>query len=55
MATFTLTARGPFSLAASTRFLEGFTPAGYTGAAGAPLDAGLPGRGQLGDGRGAGP
>jgi hypothetical protein len=34
--TFTLAARGPFSLAASTRFLEGFTPAGYTALAGAP-------------------
>ena len=41
MATFTLTARGPFSLAASTRFLEGFTPAGYTGAAG-PLELAFP-------------
>jgi 3-methyladenine DNA glycosylase/8-oxoguanine DNA glycosylase len=40
MVTFTLTARGPFSLAASTRFLEGFTPAGYTGAAD-PVVAGL--------------
>src|ERR1700733_4661064 len=41
MATFTLAARGPFSLAASTRFLEGFTPAGYTGAAG-PLELAFP-------------
>ena len=42
MATFTLTARGPFSLAASTRFLEGFTPAGYTGAADEPLELAFP-------------
>ncbi len=38
MATFTLTARGPFSLAASTRFLEGFTPAGYAAPADQPLE-----------------
>ncbi len=31
METFTLAPRGPFSLAASVRFLEGFTPAAYTG------------------------
>jgi len=30
METFTLVARGPFSLAASIRFLEGFTPASYS-------------------------
>ncbi|WP_200215797.1 DNA-3-methyladenine glycosylase family protein [Micromonospora coerulea] len=30
--TFTLTPRGPFSLAASIRFLEGFAPARYVGA-----------------------
>jgi DNA-3-methyladenine glycosylase II len=29
--TFELTPRGPFSLAESIRFLEGFTPASYTG------------------------
>ena len=29
---FTITPRGPFSLAASIRFLEGFAPAGYAGA-----------------------
>ncbi|MEH0845698.1 hypothetical protein V6U81_25250 [Micromonospora sp. CPCC 205711] len=29
---FTMTPRGPFSLAASIRFLEGFAPAGYPGA-----------------------
>jgi DNA-3-methyladenine glycosylase II len=45
MATFTLTAKGPFSLAASTRFLEGFTPAGYTGAAAAPLELAFPAEG----------
>ena len=33
METFTLAPRGPFSLAASTRFLEGFTPASYGGSA----------------------
>ena len=54
MATFTLAAQGPFALAASTRFLEGFAPAGYTGG-GRPAGAGLPGRGQLADRRGAGP
>jgi DNA-3-methyladenine glycosylase II len=32
MGTFVLAARGPFSLTASIRFLEGFTPATYTGA-----------------------
>ncbi len=31
METFTLVPRGPFSLAASIRFLEGFTPASYSG------------------------
>jgi hypothetical protein len=41
MATFSLAVRGPFSLAASTRFLEGFTPAVYTGAAG-PLELAFP-------------
>src|ERR1700689_4949250 len=30
MATFVLTARGSFSLAASTRFPEGFAPTAYT-------------------------
>jgi DNA-3-methyladenine glycosylase II len=39
---FILTARGPFSLAASTRFLEGFTPAAFTGAAGQPLELAFP-------------
>jgi DNA-3-methyladenine glycosylase II len=40
--TFALPARGPFSLAASTRFLEGFTPAACTGTAGQPLEAAFP-------------
>ncbi len=35
METFSLVPRGPFSLAASIRFLEGFTPAAYT----SPRDA----------------
>ena len=42
MHTFTLAAQGPFSLAASTRFLEGFTPAAYAGAAGQPLELTFP-------------
>lgn len=42
MTTFTLAARGPYSLAASTRFLEGFTPADHTGAAGQPLELAFP-------------
>jgi len=37
METFTLVPRGPFSLAASTRFLEGFTPAWYS----SPADGGV--------------
>jgi DNA-3-methyladenine glycosylase II len=45
MRTFTLEALGPFSLAASTRFLEGFTPAGYTEAAGQPLELAFPAEG----------
>jgi DNA-3-methyladenine glycosylase II len=40
--TFTLATRGPFSLAASTRFLEGFTPAGFTGVADQPLELAFP-------------
>lgn len=39
---FRLTALGPFSLAASTRFLEGFTPAAFTGAADQPLEMAFP-------------
>ncbi len=42
MGTFVLTARGPFSLAAGTRFVEGFTPAAYTGTAGQPLEMAFP-------------
>ena len=42
MQTFTLTARGPFSLAASTRFLEGFTPARYGGSPDGPLQLAFP-------------
>jgi DNA-3-methyladenine glycosylase II len=42
MHTFTLTAPGPYSLAASTRFLEGFTPAAFTGTAGQPLELAFP-------------
>jgi DNA-3-methyladenine glycosylase II len=37
-----LPARGPFSLAASTRFLEGFAPAAFDGAAGQPLELAFP-------------
>jgi DNA-3-methyladenine glycosylase II len=43
--TFTLTACGPFSLAASTRFLEGFTPAAYGGGSGGPLELAFPAEG----------
>ncbi|MBV9793100.1 MAG: DNA-3-methyladenine glycosylase 2 family protein [Actinobacteria bacterium] len=42
MTAFRLTAQGPFSLAASTRFLEGFTPAGYTATADEPLELAFP-------------
>ena len=45
MRTFTLEPLGPFSLAATTRFLEGFTPAGYTGAAAQPLELAFPAEG----------
>jgi 3-methyladenine DNA glycosylase/8-oxoguanine DNA glycosylase len=52
MTTFELPVRGPFSLAASTRFLEGFTPAGYRGSAdGGPLRLAFP---VEGDGSGVG-
>jgi len=34
--------RGPFSLASSVRFLEGFTPAGYSGPADAVLELAFP-------------
>jgi DNA-3-methyladenine glycosylase II len=38
METFTLVPRGPFSLTASIAFLEGFTPAAYSGPAGQALE-----------------
>jgi DNA-3-methyladenine glycosylase II len=38
METFTLVPRGPFSLVASIRFLEGFTPAAYAGPDGSGPD-----------------
>jgi DNA-3-methyladenine glycosylase II len=42
MKTFTLMPRGAFSLAASIKFLEGFTPAAYTGSADAVLELAFP-------------
>jgi hypothetical protein len=42
MKTFTLVPRGAFSLAASIKFLEGFTPAAYTGSADAVLELAFP-------------
>jgi DNA-3-methyladenine glycosylase II len=42
METFTLVPRGPFSLAASIGFLEGFTPASYSGAPDGPLELAFP-------------
>jgi DNA-3-methyladenine glycosylase II len=39
---FTLTPAGPFSLAASTRFLEGFAPAAYQGRTAGHLDLAFP-------------
>jgi DNA-3-methyladenine glycosylase II len=42
MPDFTLTPAGPFSLAASTRFLEGFTPAAYHGPTASHLDLAFP-------------
>ncbi len=42
METFTLIPRGPFSLAASIRFLEGFTPASYGGSADDVLELAFP-------------
>jgi DNA-3-methyladenine glycosylase II len=42
METFTMVPRGPFSLASSVRFLEGFTPAGYSGPADAVLELAFP-------------
>ena len=42
METFTLVPRGPFSLAASIKFLEGFTPASYGGPADGVLELAFP-------------
>src|SRR3954447_4327888 len=43
MTSFVLPVRGPFSLSASTRFLEGFTPARYRGSPdGGPLRLAFP-------------
>jgi len=42
METFTLVPRGPFALASSTRFLEGFTPAAYSGPQDAALELAFP-------------
>jgi DNA-3-methyladenine glycosylase II len=42
METFTLVPRGPFSLAASIAFLEGFTPASYSGATDGVLELAFP-------------
>src|SRR5258707_571053 len=45
METFTLVPRGPFSLAASIRFLEGFTPAWYPSAPDGVLELAFPAEG----------
>ena len=42
METFGLAPRGPFSLAVSIKFLEGFTPAAYAGSADAVLELAFP-------------
>src|SRR5579862_9600870 len=42
METFTLVPRGPFALASSIRFLEGFTPAAYSGPRDAVLELAFP-------------
>jgi DNA-3-methyladenine glycosylase II len=42
METFTLVPRGPFSLASSVRFLEGFAPAAYSGPTDAVLELAFP-------------
>jgi DNA-3-methyladenine glycosylase II len=42
METFTLVPRGPFTLESSIRFLEGFTPAGYSGPRDAVLELAFP-------------
>jgi DNA-3-methyladenine glycosylase II len=45
METFTMVPRGPFSLASSIRFLEGFTPAAYASVGEAVLDLAFPAEG----------
>jgi DNA-3-methyladenine glycosylase II len=45
METFTLVPRGPFSLAASIKFLEGFTPASYRGSGDDVLELAFPAEG----------
>src|SRR2546430_7451134 len=45
METFTLVPRGPFSLAASIRFLEGFTPASYSSEPDRMLELAFPAEG----------
>jgi DNA-3-methyladenine glycosylase II len=45
METFTLVPRGPFSLAASIKFLEGFTPAAYSGSGANVLELAFPAEG----------
>ena len=45
METFTLVPRGPYSLAASIRFLEGFTPASYSSAPDGVLELAFPAEG----------
>ena len=45
METFTLVPRGAFSLAASIRFLEGFTPASYSNASDGVLELAFPAEG----------
>ncbi len=42
MQTFTMVPRGPFSLAASIKFLEGFTPASYAGPADGVFELAFP-------------
>jgi hypothetical protein len=42
METFTLVPRGPFSLAASIAFLEGFTPASYSDVPDGTLELAFP-------------
>ena len=42
MQTFTMVPRGPFTLASSIRFLEGFTPAAYSGPRDVALELAFP-------------